>query len=273
MQRVRGWARLGEGEWDYLIDREERIGYVRVSGFEGQTAEQFDSIMRELIARHAIRGLVLDVRDNPGGLLPEVVEIADLFIDQGKIVSTRPRDGPEQPFMARPGKYPDFPIVVLINRGSASASEILAGCLRDHGRAMLVGERSFGKGSVQELIPLENDRGAVKLTTAYYYLPNGERIHGRGVAPHKIVDLTPAERTDLLEMQVAVYSPATRPSASHPTATHPGTGPTATASAPANTRPTASGPAHLGPAIDPARDRQLTEALHMLRAQAVTRPS
>ena len=126
---------------------------------------------------------------------------------------------------------------------------------------------------MQELIPLENDRGAVKLTTAYYYLPNGERIHGRGVAPHKIVDLTPAERTDLLEMQVAVYSPATRPSASHPTATHPGTGPTATASAPANTRPTASGPAHLGPAIDPARDRQLTEALHMLRAQAVTRPS
>ncbi|HOA73802.1 MAG TPA: S41 family peptidase [Phycisphaerae bacterium] len=256
VRTVRGWARNGEWDWDYLIDPEHRIGYVRISAFEGQTPEQFDEVIRDLLARHHMRGLVLDVRDNPGGLLPKVVSIVDRFVREGRIVSTKRRVGPEQTYIAT-GKdlYPDFPMAVLINRGSASASEILAGALRDHGRATLVGERTFGKGSVQELIPLENGNGAIKLTTAYYYLPNGERIHGHGVAPHIVVDLTPEEKSAMLESQVAVFSTSLTPS------TQPSTQP-ATATAP---DPTAR--------VEMLIDRQLQEALKVVREQLATRPA
>lgn len=256
VRTVRGWARNANWDWDCLIDPEHRLGYVRISGFEGQTAEQFDEIVRGLLARQHMRGLVLDLRDNPGGILSVVVTIANRFIASGRIVSTKRRDGTEQVFIALgQSVYPDFPVAVLINNGSASASEILAGCLRDHGRATLVGERTFGKGSVQELIELENGRGAVKLTTSYYYLPNGERIHGRGVTPHRIVDLTPQERNELLESQMAVFS------TSAPSATNPATQP-ATATAPES-----------DVRVEILVDRQLETALHMLREQLATRPA
>jgi len=257
VRTVRGWARNGDWEWDYLIDPEHRIGYIRISAFENPTGEQFDEVIRMLRAQHHMRGLVLDVRDNPGGLLPAVVNIANRFIAHGRIVSTLRRERPEQAYLAT-GKdlYPDFPLAVLINHGSASASEILAGALRDHGRATLVGERSFGKGSVQELIPLENGSGAVKLTTAYYYLPNGERIHGHGVAPHRVVELTPAERTEMAEDQLAVFS------TSMPTSTHPETQP---ADAPA-TQPESM-------RVEIRIDRQLQEALRVVREQLATRPA
>jgi len=150
--------------------------------------------------------------------------------------------------------YPPLPIVVLVNHGSASAAEILAGSLRDHRRALLVGEQTFGKGSVQELIKLEGGSGAVKLTTAYYYLPNGERIHGKGITPDKIIDLAPKERSRLIESQMAVYSTSV-PSASMPT-----TAP-ATTTAPADVR------------IDISADRQLQEAMRLVRQQIASRPA
>jgi carboxyl-terminal processing protease len=258
VRTVRGWARDDTWDWDYLIDPEQRIGYVRISGFEMQTAEQFDAVIRDLLARHHMRGLVLDLRDNPGGLLDVVVTIANRFIAQGRIVSTKRRVGPEQVFMATSeSQYPSFPLAVVINGGSASASEILAGCLRDHGRATLVGERTFGKGSVQELIELENGGGAVKLTTAYYYLPNGERIHGHGVAAQRVVDLTPQEKTELLESQMAVFSTSISPT------TGPHTQPaTATATAP-----------QADPRVAIAVDRQLREALDVVRGQLATMPA
>ena len=261
VRTVRGWARDGDWHWDYLIDAQDRLGYVRISSFEGQTAQQFDEAVTDLLARQRMRGLVLDLRDNPGGLLEVVVNIAKRFIPDGKIVSTKRRVGPEQTYMASgENVYPNFPMAVLINQGSASASEILAGALRDHGRGTLVGERSFGKGSVQELIEMENQNGALKLTTAYYYLPNGERIHGRGVAPHHIVDLTPAEKTELVESQIAVYS------TSPPAATHPAT---MSSSAPATVP--ASAPADIR--VEIRIDRQLREAMQVLRQRLGTMPA
>jgi carboxyl-terminal processing protease len=256
VRTVRGWARDENWEWDYLIDPEERIGYVRISRFEGPTAEQVDAVLRELLTRHRMRGLILDLRDNPGGLLPEVVDIANRFIRDGVIVSTKARNGPEHPYIAVPERaFPHFPMVVLVNHGSASASEILSGALKDHGRAIIVGEQTFGKGSVQELRPLENGRGALKLTTAYYYLPRGERIHGKGVTPDRVVNLTPEERTRLIESQMAVYSTSLTPTT------------TQAATAPA----TASAPSLVG--IDVSVDRQLQEALSILRARLATQPA
>ena len=138
-----------------------------------------------------------------------------------------------------------------MNKGSASASEILAGALRDHGRATLIGEQTFGKGSVQELRELENGRGAVKLTVAYYFLPRGEKIHGKGVEPDKVVELTPQERSRLIESQVAVYSTSLMPTSTR----------AATSSAPSRVT------------IDVSVDRQLQEAVNLLRRQIATQPS
>lgn len=250
---VRGWARTADFTWDYLIDPEMRIGYVRILSFEGRTAEDFREIVDDLYNQHQIRGLILDVRDNPGGLLSEVVEIADRFITEGLIVSTKGREAPPVPYRANAqNAYPRRPMAILVNAGSASASEILAGALRDHGRAVVVGERTFGKGSVQKILQVENNHGLIKLTTEYYYLPNGERIHGKGIAPDHIIDLTPDERTRLLESWMAVYS-ATR----LPTTTQ-----AATSSAPA-TEPAEE-------RFEITLDRQLMEALNVVRAQIET---
>lgn len=258
VRTVRGWARDPEWDWDYLIDPEHRLGYVRISTFEGQTAEQFDEVIRHLLTRHQMRGLVLDLRDNPGGLLPVVVKIANRFIAEGRIVSTKRRVGPEQTFMATgENLYPGFPLAILVNRGSASASEILAGALRDHRRATLVGERTFGKGSVQELIELENGSGAVKLTVAYYYLPNGERIHGQGVAPHHLVDLTPQEKTEMLDSHMAVFSTSGAPFGEEPAQTQP-----ATATAPEQSN-----------RVEILIDRQLQVALDLIRQELTTQPA
>jgi carboxyl-terminal processing protease len=262
VRTVRGWARSADWQWDYLIDPEHQIGYVRISSFEEPTADQLDEAIRDLVARHRMRGLILDLRDNPGGLLPVVVNIARRFVPSGVIVSTKGRNKPEFTYEATGEHlYPPVPVVVLVNHGSASASEILAGALRDHGRGMLVGEKTFGKGSVQELILLSDDRGAIKLTTAYYYLPKGERIHGKGVVPDRIVDLSSSERTKLLEANMAVYSTIGLPSETQP----------ATATAPATMPATA-------PDEEPGRveiliDRQLREALSILQEQLATRPA
>ncbi len=252
VRTVRGWARDENWDWEYEIDPEHRICYLRISSFEGHTAEQIDMVIKSLLSRDRLRGLIIDVRDNPGGLLEVVVQITNRFVAEGLIVSTKGRNTPEKPYLAIPGStFPDFAMAVLVNRGSASASEILAGALKDHRRAVLVGEQTFGKGSVQELIRMDNNAGAVKLTTAYYYLPNGERIHGKGVAPDVVVDLTPQQRARIIESQMAVYSTSQMPTTTQ----------AATTTAPARVQ------------VDIEADTQLRTAIEILRKRIASQPS
>ncbi|MDM8006363.1 MAG: S41 family peptidase [Phycisphaerae bacterium] len=267
---VRGWAHTEDWEWDYVIDPEYRIGYVRILNFELNTAKQLDVVVRKLLVYDKIQGLVIDVRDNPGGLLDVVVPVADRFLDEGTIVSTRGRNTPEQRREAsRQDTYPSYlKLALLVNGGSASASEILAGALKDHKRAVVVGEKTFGKGSVQTLFEVENGHGIVKLTTGYWYLPSGERIHDKGIMPDKLVELTPAERAAMIESRVRVYS--TRRPSPRTTATAP-----ATASAPAS-KPSATSTATTPAKITVMIDRQLQTALDILREQlgpATTAPA
>jgi carboxyl-terminal processing protease len=178
---VLGDRRLPDGSWDYMIDKERKIGYIRLSTF----SETAPSEMKEALTtlnQQGMTGLILDLRGNPGGLIRAAVEIADMFLDQGRIVSTKGRVAQEEVFEATgPGTIlqpaREHPITVIINRYSASASEILAAALQDHARAVVVGERSFGKGSVQNVIEMESRASALKLTTASYWRPSGKNIH------------------------------------------------------------------------------------------------
>jgi len=165
----------------------ESIGYIRLSSFDEQAANALAQAVKTLQRQSGerLQGLILDLRNNPGGLLDQAVAVTNEFLDQGEIVATRgrhPDDG--QSWYARPNRdiAGGLPLVVLINSGSASASEIVAGALQDDHRAVLLGTRSFGKGSVQTVIPLEGD-GAVRLTTARYYTPSGRSIQGVGIVP------------------------------------------------------------------------------------------
>ncbi len=165
---------------------ENDIGYIRITTFNEQTQTGLESAIAEIKAKTGdkLKGYILDLRNNPGGLLDQAVSVSDSFIDKGEIVSTRGRK-PDmaQRFNARPGDLADnMPLVVLINGGSASASEIVAGALQDHHRAIAMGTTSFGKGSVQTIIPLSN-KGAMRLTTARYYTPSGRSIQGKGIEP------------------------------------------------------------------------------------------
>jgi carboxyl-terminal processing protease len=172
------------------------VGYVRVTQFN----EQADRAMRQAIedikkqAGNKLKGLVLDLRNNPGGLLDQAVAVSDSFLEKGEIVSTRSRRPDEgSRFNAKPGDViGGLPLVVLINGGSASASEIVAGALQDHKRAILLGTRSFGKGSVQTIIPVAGG-GAVRLTTALYYTPSGRSIQKKGIDPDIVVEQSKVE--------------------------------------------------------------------------------
>lgn len=167
---------------------EPGYGYVRVATFQSDTAADFARALDKLKANGKLAGLVIDLRSNPGGLLTAAVQIADELLDKGKIVSTRGRVAiSDAEFSATPGdKLAGAPVVVLVDAGSASASEVLAGALRDNGRARVVGSRTFGKGSVQTLLPLDNG-DSVKLTTARYYTPSGKSIQARGVEPDVVI--------------------------------------------------------------------------------------
>jgi carboxyl-terminal processing protease len=177
--------------WDFWIDSEQKIAYVRLTQFTVASTRDLTDTLRSL-SEKGMNGLVLDLRFNPGGLLGAAIEIADLFLNEGTIVSTKGRNYPEQRATARrPGTLPDFPMVVLVNRNSASASEIVAGALADNNRAVILGERSFGKGSVQEVIPLPSGAGQLKLTEKYYYLPSGRSLHRKEGATTWGVDPSP----------------------------------------------------------------------------------
>jgi carboxyl-terminal processing protease len=164
------------------------VGYVKISQFNEQTNDGLKKAMTDInnqIPGDKLKGYVIDLRNNPGGLLDQAIAVSDAFLERGEIVSTRGRDPEEtQRWSAKPGDLTKGkPVIVLINGGSASASEIVAGALQDHRRATLVGTRSFGKGSVQTIIPLGSGNGALRLTTARYFTPSGRSIQAKGISP------------------------------------------------------------------------------------------
>jgi len=172
----------------------KRIGYIRIADFQKHTARDFEKALRSLIKKR-MKGLIVDLRNNPGGLLSASVSIAEKFLKRGDlIVYTKGRIKQQKgDFKSRSFRpYSSFPIAVLQNKGSASASEIVAGALRDNQRAVIVGEKSFGKGSVQTVIPM-NDGSALRLTTSYYYTPSGAIIHEKGIMPDVEVKVSPDE--------------------------------------------------------------------------------
>ncbi len=178
VQTVRGARRSADQSYDFMLDPTHKVGYVRISQFTDKTAEELRSALGELNEQGA-KGVILDLRFDPGGLLDSAVEVSNMFLTGGKrIVSTEGRKWPKQVFDSDEDTVmPDTPLVVLANEGSASASEVVTGALSDNKRALFVGTRTFGKGSVQQVRGLDSGLGALKLTGAYYYLPSGRNIH------------------------------------------------------------------------------------------------
>jgi len=174
---VHGEAYKEDGSWEYYVDPKRKIAYIHLTSFSRNSADELRAALDELTAS-GVKGLILDLRFNPGGLLGVAAEISDMFVDEGMIVSTKGRNTEEHVISAHSeGTYEKFPMVVLVNRYSASASEIVSACLQDHKRALVIGERTWGKGSVQNVINLDYDKSALKLTTASYHRPSGKNIH------------------------------------------------------------------------------------------------
>ena len=163
---------------------QNNIGYLRLTSFNENSSEQIKNKVNELKKNKDLKAYILDLRNNPGGLLSQAIKVSDFFLDNGEIVSTKSRKASEnRKWFAKKGDITDGKnLIVLINYGSASASEIVAGALKDHKRAIIIGENSYGKGSVQSIIPLKN-RGAIRLTVAKYYLPSGKSISEIGITP------------------------------------------------------------------------------------------
>jgi carboxyl-terminal processing protease len=177
LETVLGDQRGEDDQWDFLFDDDLRIGYIRITGFGSNTANDLRKALTGL-KKQNMAGLILDLRFNPGGLLSSAIQVADLFVSEGKIVSTEGRNVKQRVWNARKrGTFEGFPVAILVNGYSASASEIVSACLQDHGRAVVMGERTYGKGSVQRVIEMEGGQSALKLTTAGYHRPNGKNIH------------------------------------------------------------------------------------------------
>ncbi len=201
---VLGDRRKPNDQWDFMLDKDKKIGYIRITRFSQNTADELKKALAQ-ISDEGAKGLILDLRDDPGGLLSAAVDVSDIFLNNGEIVSTKGRNtAPKKYDARRDSPYEDLPMVVLVNQNSASASEIVSAALQDHGRATIVGQRSYGKGSVQNIIDLEDGYSVLKLTVASYYRPSGENIHRFrnakptdkwGVTPDKgmEVKLTPSE--------------------------------------------------------------------------------
>ena len=168
---------------------EKGYGYIRLTQFQERSANDVERALEGWSREGAIEGIVLDLRNDPGGLLTQAVKVSDLFLDGGMIVYTdgRLENQKQKYFARRPGSYTDFPMVVLVNGGTASASEIVAGALQDHKRAVILGTTTFGKGSVQTILPLD-DNSALRLTTARYYTPSGRSIQATGIVPDIVMD-------------------------------------------------------------------------------------
>lgn len=216
VENVLGDRRRPDGTWDWMLEGEPGVGLVRIVGFGERTAADVEAALRSIAAQPGLRGVVIDLRGNPGGLLSAAVEVCDLLLDEGVIVSTRGRRdaaGAEPRLEireAQPGRVlADVPLVVLIDGLTASAAEIVAACLQDSGRARVVGSRSYGKGTVQSILPLSDGRGLLKLTTSEYLRPGKVAIHRRqgdgddavwGVLPDRGLEIVPtAEALDRLQ--------------------------------------------------------------------------
>ncbi|MDO8629596.1 MAG: S41 family peptidase, partial [Phycisphaerales bacterium] len=209
IQSVKGWDRKPDGTWNYWKDDDNRIAYVRITNFQRNTAEDLMNVMSELQAK-GLKGLVLDLRGNPGGLLDSAWQVSSLFLNNGDaVVSTKGRNHSEDQVLSAPseGPYTDVPMVVLVDEASASASEIVSGALRDDSRATVIGERTFGKFSVQNLIPLSSSNAKLKITTARYYIPSGVSLHREptsekwGVEPQIPVPLVRWERVNVYQLR------------------------------------------------------------------------
>jgi len=240
---VRGFRRGPSGVWDYLIDPADRIGYIRVSNFRDNTMRDFDAALEKLLDDGAA-ALVLDLRFNPGGLMQQAVAMVDRFVDDGIILSTvTRRRAVDEYFAMREGTIDNLRLVVLINGNSASAAEIVAGSLQARGRAVVVGERSFGKGSVQHLIHLVGHKAAIRLTVAYYRLPDGRIIHRTDKNAHtELWGVTPDVGIALDKSEVAAIQESRRKVDESP-----------------------AGNAGSSPMPEQVRDRQLEEALVLAR--------
>ena len=193
VESVLGDRRRMDGSWEFAMEEDPSIAYMRLELFGEKTTEELKAAIATV--RKECQGLIMDLRDNTGGLLVAAKDICDMFLDDGEIVSTRGRDDRiDQRYYAQFGTEigNSVPIAILINEHSASASEVVAGCLQDRGRATIVGDRSFGKGSVQNVIPLDAGMAAMRLTTAYYYPPSGRLIHRRPSAkPEDVWGVSP----------------------------------------------------------------------------------
>lgn len=273
---VLGDARKADDSWDFLLDHDKKIGYIRITSFIQNTTEELKHALAAL-KEQGVRALILDLRDNPGGLLSAAVEVSDLFVADGKIVSTKGRNTREKIFEAeKEGTYEGFPMVVLVNQHSASAAEIVAACLQDHDRAVVVGQRSYGKGSVQNILPLENGDSVLKLTVATYWRPSGKNIHkfpkagdkdewGVSPNPDLEVKLSPREyeawasaRRDRDQLS-QVHRPAPKPDPDQPKATLPRNEP--------GPKPRVDDPAKERIRNQPDADSQLKKALEVVRAK------
>lgn len=205
---VKGWRRNGpsETDWDFFIDPDNNIGYIRLTSFSDDTVAEFDRAIMSMQEQRGLSGLILDLRFNPGGLLSAATEICNRFVAKGRLVSTEDRIRPREVAFASAAKASlrGLPTVVLINNGSASASEIVSGCLQDHEAAVIVGERSYGKGTVQQVIPLEYSKAYLKLTMQQYRLPEGRLIHRQpnatewGIDPDISVAMSADQIVDVL---------------------------------------------------------------------------
>jgi carboxyl-terminal processing protease len=229
---VDGYQRRPDATWDYYCAEKPKIAYVRITQF---TENTFDDLSAALLGTPAsgnkpatpgimntgMKGLILDLRFNPGGRLDQAIKVVNMFVKDGVIVSTKGRNRPED-IVRADGKatLTNFPMIVMVNEHSASAAEIVSGSLKDNHRALVLGTRSYGKGSVQELIPLEDNGGELKLTVAYYYLPSGRLVHRKkgatdwGVEPQIVVPMDEDTERSVIEEREereAIRGPATRP--------------------------------------------------------------
>jgi carboxyl-terminal processing protease len=223
---VKGYQRNPDNTWDYFICDDPKIAYVQLTQFTGDSYKDLRGVLEAAI-KSGMKGLILDLRFNPGGQLDQAEQIIDMLIPAGKtIVTTRGRARPEHREVSNgENPLPNFPMIVMVNEHSASAAEIVSGSLMDNKRAVVLGERTYGKGSVQEVIPLDEKGGELKLTVAYYYLPSGRLVHKRpgatdwGVQPQIYVPMDEAAQEKVLlehEQQETFHRPLIK-SLAHPT--------------------------------------------------------
>jgi carboxyl-terminal processing protease len=227
---VKGWQHKSDGSWNYYLNDNPKIAYVRITQFTDNTFDELHDALAGKpgspgLVETGMRGLILDLRFNPGGRLDQAIKVVNMFVKEGVIVSTKGRNRPENIVRATgEGTLPYFPMIVLVNQHSASAAEIVSGSLKDNKRALIIGERTYGKGSVQELIPLDDNGGELKLTVAYYYLPSGRLVHRKkdatdwGVEPQVVVPMDEEAQVSVMkrfsrqeEIHPASYKASTQP--------------------------------------------------------------